>query len=368
MRRSWIASLAISVAAAACHFSSGVTSDATRNDANPGDGGPIDAAWCALPALSLHVATLAGCDVSGDVDGPRAAARFTDPANVALGLSGEAYVADYGDNVIRKIDVDGTTTTLVKQATFSHPFGLAFTPEGQLYVETDDDDQGNTSNTSGTIWLVDPSTGSAGVVARDQGQPRGLALLPDGTLAVADPAHQVVELFDPIANPPTMVLIAGMMDVSGHVNASGGSAEFATPWAVVPFEGDLLVTDRDNQVVRRVTLAGVVTDYAGTGSAGHADGTLTSSLLSSPKGIAIDQASNVYVSEAGNHDVRELSGTAVTTVAGDQQAGWMDDNDAAQAEFYAVEGLAVTADGTRIVIADGNAEDGRPHNHVREVH
>lgn len=365
--RHWIATLAISVVAA-CHFSSGASSDAPRKDADLGDGGPLDAAWCALPALSLHVATLAGCDISGDVNGPRAAARFTDPVNVALGLSGEAYVADYGNNVIRKIDSDGTTTTLVKQSMFNHPFGLAFTPEGQLYVETDDDDQGNTTNTSGTIWLVDPSTGSANVVARDQGQPRGLALLPDGTLAVADPAHDVVELFDPLANPPTMTLIAGMANGSGHVNATGSAAQFAAPWAVVPFDGDLLVTDRDNQVVRRVTLAGVVTDYAGTGSAGHADGTLTTSLLSSPKGIAIDEAGNVFITEAGNHDVRELSGTNVTTVAGDQQAGWMDDDDAAQAQFYAVEGLAVSPDGSRIVIADGNAEDGSPHNHVREVH
>src|ERR1700678_832316 len=90
---------------AACKFhNGGGTSDASIADAPINDVGAIDATWCALPDLSLYVATLAGCDVAGDIDGPRAATRFANPVNVVLGPSGEAYVADYGNNAVRKID------------------------------------------------------------------------------------------------------------------------------------------------------------------------------------------------------------------------------------------------------------------------
>ncbi len=331
-----------------------------------GDGGPNDASSCGLGALTLQVATLAGCSDPGTADGPRDAARFSNPVNVVLSPGGIAYVADFDSNLLRKVDANGDTTTIVKSASFSAPFGLTITTDGYLYVETDDDDQGQHSITTGTIWKINPATSDAQVVARDLGRPRGIAVLPDGRLALADYQHHVVSLLDPASG--TATVLAGMMDAPGHVNAIGTAAQFAQPYDVVVLNGDLIVSDLDNQLLRRVTLAGIVSDYAGSGTAGHADASFALAQFSSPKGLAIDGSGAIYVTEAGNHDVRKVAGGMVTTVAGSTVAGWHDDDNTAAAMFYGVEGLDVTHDGKRIVVADGNVGDGMPFNHVRVIH
>ena len=76
-----------------------------------------------------------------------------------------------------------------------------------------------------------------------------------------------------------------------------------------------------------VTLAGAVTDYAGTGIAGHTDAALGSAQFFNPKGMAIDAAGVVYITEAGNHDIRKIENNFVSTLAGtvDQLATLMRD-------------------------------------------
>src|SRR5262249_4241179 len=155
------------------------------------------------------------------------------------------------------------------------------------------------SSTTGTIWKVDPATAETMVIARDIGRPRGMLVMPDGRLALADYQHDVIELLDPSTGMVTV--LAGTMDVSGHANGLGTAAQFAQPWDLVMSSGDLIVSDLENHMLRRVTLAGIVSDFAGTGVAGHADATLALAQFSSPKGLAVDNAGTIYVSEAGNH-------------------------------------------------------------------
>jgi hypothetical protein len=75
----------------------------------------------------------------------------------------------------------------------------------------------------------------------------------------------------------------------------------------------------------------------------------------------------LYITEAGNHDIRKIASGMVTHVAG-STAGWHDDDDPALAQFYGIEGLDITGDGTRLVIADGNNGDGMAFNHIRVLH
>lgn len=321
---------------------------------------------CSLPPLALHAATLAGCSTAGTTDGARELARFSNPVNVAVAPNGIAYVADFDSNRVRAIDPTGATTTLLARPDIQRPFGLAVAPDGTLYLETDTDDQGNHSTTTGTIWRVDPTSAAATVVARDIGRPRGIAVLDDGRLALADHMHHVVELLDP--GTGTVSLLAGMADVPGHVNATGGFAQFAEPYDVVELGGDLIVSDLDNHVLRRVMLDGDVSDFAGTGTAGHVDDVLAAAQFSQPKGLAVDAAGTIYVSEPGNHDVRAIAGGSVTTFAGTTVAGWHDDDAPVQAQYYGVEGIDVTGDGARVIVADGNGGDGTAFNHIREIH
>jgi DNA-binding beta-propeller fold protein YncE len=322
---------------------------------------------CVLQGLDLAAATLSGCADAGTADGARGIARFSNPVNVVLYPSGNAYVADFDSSRLRKVNPDGTTTTIVARADFSRPFGMIDTPDGYLYVETDDDDLGMHGDNTGTLWKVNPATGEAHVLVRDHQRPRGLALLPDGRLATCDYVHHVIELVTP--DTGFVTLLAGVLDIAGHINSpTGTAATFSQPWdLVLDTNGDLIVTEFANHVLRKVTLAGEVTDFAGTGVAGHKDGTLAEAQFSNPKGITIDASGAIYVSEQGNHDLRKIENGMVTTVAGTLAGGYADAADPMQAAFYAVEGLDVSADGKRLVIADGNNGDGMPFNHVRVV-
>lgn len=342
----WAALVAIS----GCAFDSPVVHDAPASDATPDapDAPPMP---CDLPALTMKVATLAGCAENGTADGDRGAARFDNPVNLVLSPSGIAYVADFDSKRLRKVEPSGHTTTIVE---LPLPFGMAIAPDGYLIVETDDDDLGQHSFATGTLWRVNPATGAATVLARDIGRPRGITVLPDGRIAVTDQVHHVVELVDPTSGAVTV--LAGMLDVPGHANGHGTAAQFAQPWDLIYDDGDLLVTDVDNGALRRVTLAGDVTDVTPPGS------------LDQPQGIAADASGAIYITEWGtHHDIVKLTGSTLTLLAG-STVGYADSDDPLAAQFYGVEGLDVTPDGSRVVVADGNHGDSMPFNHIRVIH
>jgi hypothetical protein len=333
--------------AAGCGFDSPKTPDAATPDAPP----DAPAGPCTLPALTMKVATLAGCADAGIADGARGDARFSNPVNVVLSESGIAYVADFDSDRLRKVDATGRTSTV---AMLPKPFGLAIDATGFLIVETDDDPTMQHTEATGTVWRVNPATGAATPLAQDIGRPRGIAVLPDGRIALADYIHDVVELLDPTTGMVTP--LAGTRDTPGHVNATGTAARFAQPWDLAYDNGDLIVTEVDNGQLRRVTLAGVVTDFTPPAS------------LDQPQGIAIDAAGTLYVTEWGTHHaVTKITGTKITRIAGGTR-GYADSDTPTAAQFYGVEGLDVSADGSRIVVADGNHGDMQPFNHVRIVH
>src|SRR5450432_1995651 len=292
---------------AACSSPSPATIDASVGDARADASvdAPPDAPLgpCALGSLSLAAATLAGCGEPGTMSGARDVVRFNNPVNVALDPTGIAYVADFDSSLLRRVDLTGAPTTIVNRPEFRRPFGIVMTPGGFLYVETDDDDTMHHSPDTGTIWKVMPN-GDAVPVLRDHRRPRGLTLLADGRIATADYQHHVIEIIDP--QTATATLLAGTLDVAGHDN-SPATATFSQPWDLVRLvDGNLIVTDHDNNVLRMVTPAGVVTDFAGTDVPGHHDGPVAEAQFFHPKGIAMDASGALYVTEEGNHDIRKI--------------------------------------------------------------
>ena len=331
------------------------------------DGGPPDSTVaCKHAAPDLAVSTLVGCASNGTQDGVRSDARFDNPTNVAIGDDGTVYVTDFDSGRLRAVSPDGATRTVVYGDGFSHPFGIVFGPDGKLYVETDDNDQGGHSIDTGTIWRVDVtrSNGNAEVVARDLGRPRGLVFLPDGRLVMADHMHHVVSILDPASGVVTP--LAGALDVPGHQNATGPAARFAQPYDVVRLpDGDLVVSELDNHRLRRITLAGVVTDYAGTGVAGNLDGPIAVATFDGPQGLALGADGALYVTDIRKHFIRRVKDGMVKTVAGDGTPGFLDASEPRGARFYGIEGIDV--DASRLVIADGNGGDGSAFHRVRVV-
>jgi DNA-binding beta-propeller fold protein YncE len=330
------------------------------------DGGPPPA--CVLPDLGLAADTLSGCSDPGLEDGVRGLARFSNPVNVALGPSGIAYVVDFDSSRLRKIDPTGKVTTIYADPTFNRPFGIVLAPDGYLYIECDNDDHDGHSDTSGTIWKINPADPTDHTKLIElQARPRGLAVLGDGRIAITDYLTMVVNIIDPTSGIAT--LLAGSFGIVGHNNGNGASATFGQPWdLVLDHNGDLIVTEYENHILRKVTLNGDVTVYGGTPTvAGHQDGPLATALFNHPKGMTIDASGAIYITETGNHDVRKIANGMVTTIAGALEGGYRDDADPMAAAFYGVEGLDVSPDGKRLVVADGNEGDGSLFNHVRVI-
>jgi WD40 repeat protein len=333
----------------------------------PDAGPPSDAPPDPLPPLGTAVSTLAGSSQRGAADGDRSAGRFWNPVNVLAAQDGTIYVADFDNSMIRVVDRSGNVSTLIKQAGFQRPFGLALAPNGTLYVGTDDDPKGGHSATSGTVWRVGVGARTATVLTPGLGRPRGLIVLADGRIAVADRMHQVVELIDPSTGAVT--LLAGANDQAGYADGVGAAARFSGPYGIaVRADGKLLVTDNVNQRVRLIDVAtGATSTFAGTGTAGYADGPLATATFNLPQSIAVHSSGDIYVTDTTNYRVRRIHGGVVNTVAGDGVAGYLDSDDRLAAKFFGLEGLAISRDGATVFVADGNRGTTEAYHRVRMI-
>jgi DNA-binding beta-propeller fold protein YncE len=312
------------------------------------------------------VSTLAGTEEAAYVDGSRRVARFSDPVNVAY-RDGMLYVADFDNGKLRAIDTEThVTSTVISQPGFQRPFGLAFASDGTLYVSTDNDQAGNHTLMSGTIWRVDVGAGKATVIANAIGRPRGLAVLPDGRLAAADYLHHVIELID--VGTGQVTPIAGAWDVKGMVDGSGTAVRFSSPYGIgVRSDGKLLVCDFDNSRIRLVGLDGVTSTLSGTSQPGFADGAMAMAMFRQPQGLSVAANGDAYITDLGNFRVRRITGDRVETIAGNGHAGWIDSDDRLASELFGLEGLSVVPDGSMVYVADGNRGDPVPYNRVRQI-
>jgi len=317
-------------------------------------------------SLDQAVATLAGCGEAGNGDGDRVAARFSNPVNVAHGPDGQLYVADFDNGMIRVVDAAGTVSTLVAKDGFQRPFGLVFVGD-TLYVSTDNNDAGDHSDMTGTIWRVDIDTGASAVVVRNIGRPRGLLALDDGRIVLSDYQHHSLRILEPTT--ATITNLAGTFDQHGMLDGVGAIARFDAPYGMARLpDGRILVADLFNNRIRAVALDGTVTTFAGTGAAGATDGAAASATFNAPQDLAIDGAGNVYVADLENFVVRAIAPDgAVSTLAGDGSGGWLDSDDLRNAQLYGLEGIDVAADGSYLWVADGSRGEPLPYHRIRRI-
>ena len=137
------------------------------------------------------------------------------------------------------------------------------------------------------------------------------------------------------------------------------AAELSFPLGVaVTADGGFLIADAGNNVVRKVSSAGVITLVAGTGNPGDRgdDGPATAADLASPFGVAVTADGGVLIADASNNVVRKVSSAGVITrVAGTgTQGNSGDDGPATAAELGSPVGVAVTADGGFLIVDGGN--------------
>jgi sugar lactone lactonase YvrE len=304
---------------------------------------PLESNWEAV------VSVLAGDGVSGMRDGDADHARFSDPFGVASGADGSLYVADAGDaQRIRRIAPDGVVSTVAggqrgyadgaaALARFDTPSGLAIDDGGVLYVA----DTGNNAirrvTADGVVMTV--AGGDAGA-ARDGAErpefngPVGVAVDTRGRVIVADTYNDRIRAIDPDG---TVTTIAG--SERGWIDGAASEARFDTPCGVaVDADGTIYVADTGNGAVRRISRDGQVT----TVYPSPADAAFR------PIGIAAGPQGVLYV--AGGDRVIELApGRGVRTLAGSGPG--FAEGVGGGARIRAPSGVAVVRPG-RLVITD----------------
>ena len=113
-----------------------------------------------------------------------------------------------------------------------------------------------------------------------------------------------------------MTTFAGTAGTTGKTDATGAAARFTFPSDVaVDSSGNVFVADTDNQLIRLITSAGVVTTIAGSDGVGSTDGVGTAARFYNPKGIALDSSGNLYIADRRNHTIRKATPTTATAVA-----------------------------------------------------
>ena len=269
----------------------------------------------ALPASIANVTTFAGNGNSGSTNGSASNASFRNPTGVVVDGAGNVYVADGANGLIRKITPTGTVSWF--SASFSSlPFGVIVQNSGNLYVSDFDNHIINNITQAGVRSVFagssSGSTNAIGTSARFS-KPSGMVLDNNGNIFVADAGNNRIRKITPAA---VVTTFAG--SGSGYKDATGTNAKFSNPQGIaIDKAGNLYVADGDNNRIRKITTAGVVSTIAGSGVAGNSDGVGTAASFNMPLGIAVDSLGNIYVADAGNNSIRKISTIGVvTTLAG----------------------------------------------------
>jgi sugar lactone lactonase YvrE len=327
------------------------------------------------------VTRLAGFSNGFSMDGTGTSAGFLVPAGITFDSNGNLFVAEgagrirrirLSDLVVTTLAGNGTSTSIDgtgTNATFNSPNGITVDSSGTIYAT---ETNGCRIRKIGTGAVQVPlnrgvvttfagsgtagATNATGTSATFNG-PNGVAVDSAGTVYVADSSNHRIRRITPAG---VVTTFAGSGSI-GATDSSGTSASFNFPYGVaVDSAGVVYVGDTRNHRIRRITSAGVVTTLAGSlsNTSGFADGTGTSARFFEPQAVAVDSSGTVYVADTYNHRIRRITPAGVvTTLAGSGIGaggpGTFSDGSGTSAGFNFPNGVAVDSAGT-VYVADSS--------------
>lgn len=291
--------------------------------------------------------------------------QLEDPFGVAVSSEGTIYVADGEQGRIYRISPNGETRVITDG--LATPSAIALAPDGSLIVaETGAHAILRIDTRTGAVQLVVGQRGRPGFEdgMRERtlfSAPIGIAVASDGTIYVADSYNDRIR----VVNERGEVRTVAGGETGFADGAAGAEVRFHTPCgiALLP-DGSLVVADTGNNRLRRVEPNGATTTLSGTGEAESRDGPLDGAAFDEPIGIVATREGAVYVADAGSGAIREVrlpsqmdkkdqGPPRVTTIAGSGGSGFLD-GPLSTARFRRPSGLAVAPDGSFVVADAGN--------------
>lgn len=284
------------------------------------------------------VTTFAGAALhTGSDDGTGSAARFGFPGGLTVDGSGNLFVADRGSRTIRKVTSGAVVTTFAgavgplgstdgaaTDARFNYPQGMVFDSSGNLFVADTNNHVIRKITPAGVVSTFAGTAGSSGS-ANGTGSaarffyPVGIAIDTSDVLYVTDSYNCTIRK---ITTGAVVTTFAGSLTNCDHLDGTGTAAHFNLPRGIaVNSSGIVYVVEHWGNSVRKITAAGVVTTLAG-GTYGSADGTGAAAQFANPIGVTLDSSGNLYVADTGNRTIRKVTAAGVVTTIAGSAGNW----------------------------------------------
>ena len=300
---------------------------------------------------------------------------------VALDAQDNVYVADYYNCTIREITTNDVVTTIAglagnigsadgtnSDARFYYPSDIAVDSQGNVYVADAYNSTIRKITPVGTNWVVTTIAGQAGVYGIVDGLgtnavfyvPAGIAVDLNTNVYVTDNYGHTIRKLTPVGTNWAVTTIAGLPFTHGYANGIGTNAMFYFPRGVaVDNASNVYVADSENNSIRLLTPVGtnwLVSTLAGVASIrGSADGTGTNAEFFFPDDVALDATGNLYVTDTYNQTIRKMTlvetNWVVSTVGGQVGITGSTDGIGTNALFNYPQGVALDGAGN-LYVAD----------------
>ena len=319
------------------------------------------------------ISTYAGTGTSGYTgDGAAAtSANLNNPEGVAVASNGDVYITDTDNHVVRKVAfATGVITTVAgngspgvtgdggaaTSARLKSPEDVFVTSTAFYIADTGNHEIRKVTLATGIITTVagNGSPGSSGdlgaATSARLNSPRGIAVAGNGDIYIGDRSNNKVRKVTALTGIITTYAGTGTAGYSGD----GGLATLARLDRLqgihLASNGDLYIADANNSAIRKVSsLTGLITTFAGTGTAGFTGdgGAATAARLNAPEAVHLNTAGDLYIADTGNNRIRMVNGAGIiTTVAGNGTVGSAGDGGlATAAQLDTPRGLGISSTG-----------------------
>lgn len=322
--------------------------------------------------ITYTVSTLAGNITAGATDGAGIAASFKSPSTLAMGSDGELYVGDWGNNLVRKINLSTAAVTTfagktsaglvngsLASALFYGTANIVFDKSGDLFIADEENNVIREITAGGNVVTL-AGSGVAGLhdgaaITAQFNHPEGMVVDASGNLYVADGNNNAIRK---VVIATGVVTTYSGTGVAGFNNGNVATATYHSPYGLaMDARGNIYVADIVNNCIRKITVStGTVSTFAGSGTQGLTNGPAATATFYFPGGVTFDSKGNLFVSELRNNTIRKVStdGT-VSTFAGTGAQG-ATDGPAASTMFYQPLGMTFDGNGNLYVTDEYNNE------------